>query len=311
VRRAPPSVAPLLPGDTHPANRYLETLGTAVSRETARTSANMAARLLSGGRCRTALELPWHQVRREQMLRLRGLLEQRYARVTANRMISVVRSVLREVWRAGEITAEQLQHCLDVPMVRGEDLVAGRALSRDEIRRLLASPGRRPVDVRQRALIAAYYGTACRRQELLDAMLADYTPATGALKITGKGRRQAIAWLAAADLRAFVDAWLLVRGTRAGPLFVVLEESGAVTLRPLSGRDVLMLMHRAATRAGLARFGVHDLRRSAITHLDQAGERLALIQRLARHKNIKTTLRYVRTDEAELIRAAAGLSLER
>lgn len=303
------SATPLLPADVHPLNRYLATLTTQVSRDTARTSADMTARLLSGGRC-DALTLPWSQMRRGQMLRLRMLLEERYARVTANRMLSCTRSILKEVWRAGEIAAEQLQGCLDVPMLKGEDLPAGRVLSKDEVRALLALPGDRPICVRQRAMIALYYGTMCRRQEILDARLADYEPVAGALKIMGKGRRQAIVHLAAPDLRVHVDAWLAIRGNLPGPLLTAVKVgTGLVTLAPISGRDVHQQLRWHARECGVAPFSCHDLRRAGITHLDQAHVRLALIQQLARHKHVKTTMRYIRTDETELIEAAAGLSL--
>jgi hypothetical protein len=103
--------APLAPADPHPVSRYVSSLTTAVSRSTARTSLDMAARILSDGACE-AMTLPWVQIRREHVLRFRRIVAERYARVTANRMLSTVRGVLRECWRSGELSGETLQHCL-------------------------------------------------------------------------------------------------------------------------------------------------------------------------------------------------------
>jgi hypothetical protein len=57
----------------------------------------------------TVETMPWHQIRRPHVLRIRQLLEDNYQPATANRMLAALRGVLRERWHGGLISTEDYQ----------------------------------------------------------------------------------------------------------------------------------------------------------------------------------------------------------
>jgi hypothetical protein len=52
----------------------------------------------------TAKTMPWQRLRRPHVLKIRSLLEEHYQPATANRMLSALRSVLRECWQTQLMT---------------------------------------------------------------------------------------------------------------------------------------------------------------------------------------------------------------
>jgi site-specific recombinase XerD len=62
----------------------------------------------------------------------------------------------------------------------------------------------------------------------------------------------------------------------------------------MTDQAVLMLLRRRATQARVPAFTPHDLRRTFISDLLDAGADMVTVQRLAGHANVQTTARYDR-----------------
>jgi integrase len=115
------------------------------------------------------------------------------------------------------------------------------------------------------------YGGGLRRSEATALVVADYNPETGTMTIRrGKGRRDRIAY-ATDGARDALEAWLGVRGVEPGPLFCPIDKGGTPHLRPMTDQAVLYILRRRANEAGVQIFSPHDLRRTFISDLLDAG----------------------------------------
>jgi site-specific recombinase XerD len=186
--------------------------------------------------------------------------------------------------------------------VTGTRLPAGRGLAAGELRALFtATADGTPSGSRDAALLAVLYGGGLRREEAVALLVGDYDPEAGSLRVRGKGGRERIAYATNGDA---LDDWLQVRGVEPGPLFVPVDKAGRLTIRRITGTAVLYLLRRRATAVGVARFSPHDLRRSYVSDLLDAGADISTVQRLAGHTQVTTTQRYDRRGEREKRKAA-------
>ncbi len=292
----------------NPAGVYLARLAPS-SRRTMRWALGVIAELLAG-RPADPMRVEWAEVGYAEVVAIRAHLAERYAPATANRMLAALKGTLRESWRLGQMPAEAYYRAVDVPAIRGQAAPRGRALAEAEIAALLAACGRdaSPAGARDAAIVAVLLASGLRRAELAALELADWEPASGALVVReGKGRKGRRAYAAAAAGR--LSAWLEVRGDRPGPLVVPIGRWGELKWRHLSGSGIWWILRRRAREAGVEPFGPHDLRRTWIGALLDAGADLATAQGLAGHANATTTARYDRRGERARRRASALLRL--
>jgi site-specific recombinase XerD len=231
---------------------------------------------------------------------------EKYKPSTANKMLAALRGVLKESWRLGYMTAEDYHRAADVPTIKAQTLPRGRALASGEISALMNTCGRdaSPAGIRDAALIAVLYGAGLRRSESVGLDLADYNVETGELAIRGaKGRKDRLGYATNGSADALKD-WLVARGGDPGPLFCNINKSGRITIHRLTDQAVLHVLKKRAVQAGVASFSPHDLRRSFISDLLDAGADISTAQQLAGHSNVQTTARYDRRGEATKRKAA-------
>jgi integrase/recombinase XerD len=290
--------------DEHPAAVYLARLAPG-SRRTMTTALEIIAGLLTSNK-RNIRTLDWSSLRYQHTAAVRALLADLYAPATANKMLAALRGVLRESWRLGQMSAEDLHRAADLPSVRGTSLPRGRALSHGELRALFTAcaADATAAGKRDAALLAVLYNCGLRRSEVVALEVSDYEPETGALKVrSGKGNKARTAYAAEAS-RYAINAWLQARGNSPGPFFCPVNKGGNITLRHMSDQAVRKTMRKRAAEGGVASFSPHDLRRTMIGDLLDAGADISTVQRLAGHANVTTTARYDRRGEATKRKAA-------
>jgi integrase len=146
-------------------------------------------------------------------------------------------------------------------------------------------------------------GGGLRRAEVVELDLADYDSGSDALTVRGKGRKERVVYATNGAKEALV-AWLDERGEEEGPFFVRIPKGGKLTLERMTDQAVLFILDRRRAQAGVKAFSPHDLRRTFISTLWDAGADGATIQKLAGHSSITTTARYDRRGEEAKKKAA-------
>lgn len=281
----------------NPALVYLASLAPG-SRRTMRHALQCCAELLYPGS--TFESFPWSMVRREHVQWVRAQLSDRLAPTTANKMLSALRGTVREAVELEQIPANEGARAVSVKSVRGKREAKGRALDRHELGALFAACEHPHPEAaaRNTAVLALAYGGGLRRAELVGLDIEDLDLARGMLRVRGKGDRERRVPLPTGSLAALRD-WVALRGDRPGPLLLPLKPDGAmVTSRRLSDQAIYALLRRMAPRAGVGPLSPHDLRRSFISDLLDAGADLSVVQQLAGHASPTTTARYDRRPEA-------------
>jgi integrase/recombinase XerD len=282
--------APTSP-DRHPVAVYLAGLAPG-SRRTMRQALRVIAKIVSPQA--TEIALPWHRLDYAHTNAIRAKLAEEFAPATANRMLAAMRGVLKAAFKLGLLSADQMTRACSVAPVRGSRVPTGRALSQGELRALFE---------RNAALVAILYGAGLRRAEVVALDLAHFDEESGALIIHGKGNKQRRGFVTNGSHDA-LDAWLAFRGREPGPLFMPVLQRGSIQRRRMSDQAVAELVRRLARRARIASFSPHDMRRTFIGDLLDAGSDIATVQALAGHASPTTTSRYDRRGDRTKKRAA-------
>ena len=174
-------------------------------------------------------------------------------------------------------------------------------LSIDEVDTLIAQPDvRRPLGLRDRAMIELLYATGLRVTELVSVRLADLHLDEQYLTCIGKGSKerlvpigeQAAGWIRKYSATARRE---LLAG-RASPRLFLNARGG-----PLSRVGFWKILKRYALGASLPRtLSPHVLRHSFATHLLERGADLRAIQLMLGHADLSTTQIYTHVLEARL-----------
>ena len=106
--------------------------------------------------------------------------------------------------------------------------------------------------------------------------------------------------------------WLKVRGYEPGPLLCPISQIGKITVRRMTDQAIYAILQTRAKTANIRPFSPHDLRRSCVSDLLDAGVDISIVQQFVGHANVNTTARYDRRGEHAKKRAAKScMSLRR
>jgi len=292
--------------DQNAAAIYLTSLNSEAGRRTMRQALNVCTSLLSSDS--NAFTFDWSQVRFQHVTAVRSKLAEVYKPASVNKMLAALRGVLKSAWQSGYMSAEDFHKAASVKGVKNDTLPAGRELTSGELSALMADCEHDTTNAgaRDAAIIALMYSCGLRREEVVTLSLADYDTESGRLVVRGKGNKERIAWLTGGAARALAD-WLKVRGDDPGALFVAVNKSGRMANRNhMTPKTIYSMLAKRATEAGVKSFSPHDMRRTFVSDLLDAGADITTVSKMAGHANVTTTSRYDRRPE-EAKRKAASL----
>lgn len=228
---------------------------------------------------------------------LAALHEAEYAKTTIARRLASLRSFFRFGQREGWTKANPAKPLRNPRKARS----LPHFLSTEDIGRLLSTPPKSDMGLRDRAILEVLYSAGLRVSELSGLNEADLQLAEGTVRVRGKGRRERVSPVGSYAVKA-IDAWFAVR--KVSPR----EKSGAEAPvfvnrfgRRLTTRSVARMLEKHLRTAGLdLRTTPHTLRHSFATHLLDRGADIRSVQELLGHKSLVTTQIYTHVSTAGL-----------
>ena len=294
----------LPPPDRNPASIYIASLASG-SRRTMTHALDTISALVNPAL--TAATFPWHVMEHQHVAAIRVRLAEKYAPSMANKMLSALRGTLRAAFNLKLMNADQLTRAISIKAVRGSRVPTGRALHQGELRALFGVCNSDLAGgARNAAMLALLYGGGLRRSEVVGLDFEDFDRATGRLRVRGKGNKERTIYITNGGLKA-IEAWLRHRGDRPGALLHPVRKGGNILSRRMEDQSILDLVRSIALKAGVDRFSPHDLRRTAVGDLLDAGVDLSTVQRIAGHASPTTSALYDRRGERTKMKAAEML----
>lgn len=173
-----------------------------------------------------------------------------------------------------------------------------RVLSESEVRRLLESAG----NLKDQVILMALYGSGLRLSELIHLEVKDIESSKMQIRVRqgkgGKDRNVVLPQTLLEVLRRYFRKYRPVNW-----LFY-----GRTPQQPIDDRAIQRMVRTLSERAGLReRVTAHTLRHSFATHLLEHGTELPYIQTLLGHRNIKTTMLYLRVSPPALRKVVSPL----
>ncbi len=294
---------------SNPAALYLDNLAPS-GRRSMRSLLNTAMLLL--GFDDVLEQQPWHLIEFRHLADLRTILTKAGKSTnTINLTLSAMKGVLGACFSLGLISGDKWLMLREVKPVRGAKLPSGRALSKREAKAILAACKREKsaLGTRDGAMIGLMLATGLRRSEVVTVQLDDYNSRNGQLNIlSGKGNKQRVA-LIDVEWRRLIRPWLNLRGREEGYLFNPIDRGGVIANRGMSAQSLYNIVRWRSETAGVGVCRPHDLRRTYVTWLLQAGVDLNTVRQMVGHSSIETTARYDLRDDEAMRRAVKCLGL--
>jgi len=254
--------------------------------------------------------MPWSIIEYQHLASIRNTLqEQQKSANTINLTLSALKGVMKACFNLKLISADQLLLLNDIKRVRGKRLPSGRSLSKQDIKKIYRAceKDKTTAGKRDQAIIATMLASGIRRSEAANITLDDYNTRNGQLNIqAGKGNKQRTAYINT-ESRQIIRKWLNVRGTEAGALFNPVTKSNSIQYRKISSQSIYGIIRQRAEQAKIEPCRPHDLRRTFVTHLLEAGIDINTARQLAGHSDIQTTARYDLRDERQQKKALRKL----
>ncbi len=173
-------------------------------------------------------------------------------------------------------------------------------LTVDEVEALLNAPDtKKPLGLRDRAILEVMYATGARVSETADLKFANVNFDFQFLRCFGKGSKERVVPVgrrAVEVMKEYVET-VRTRLNRHDSPLLFLSKTG----RRLGRENVWALVKKYALAAGLRKkVSPHTLRHSFATHMLQGGADLRSIQEMLGHANIATTQIYTHVDADRL-----------
>lgn len=175
-------------------------------------------------------------------------------------------------------------------------------LSEEEMTHFLeVPPSKKPLDLRDKAILELLYASGIRVSELVGINLEDVNLAERLVRVRGKGKKERLVpfgRMAGERLAEYIRVRTGLVRDRVGEKGMFVNYKGRrITPRSVE-RMVDKYIHRTAVKRKIS---PHSLRHSFATHLLSRGADLRVIQELLGHESLATTQKYTHLDLGRLM----------
>ncbi len=295
---------------------YLATLGSAKGRASMLRLLNRLPEFNGGN------GVDWTLITASQVVTMLSSMEHKGLSVaTLNMTLSGIKGVCHAAWREQALSDECYARIKDLKQKKSQKLPAGRAILHGEIQMLFdacAQDKNITKGIRDAAILALGLYVGLRRSEisLLKAKHVNLENMT--LQVLGKGNKEEI--LPLPDIiKPYLIAWLdlrtsamIERHLTGQHLFGRIIKSGRIfALDGMNDHSVYFVLKERALEAGIDIDSLptpHDMRRTKATNLLDSDVNPRIVQKLMRHANVETTMRYDRGNIEDAMRNATNLN---
>jgi site-specific recombinase XerD len=257
--------------------------------------------------------IPWAKLTAPVVRALMGKLAGSPA--TRNKALAALKGVARSAWELRLLDNDELLRIQSIKGDSGSREPAGRYVPTGEVSALLqaCANDRSPAGARDAAMVALAAATGARRAEIASIRLENvsHVPEEGrfTIRIIGKRNKERTLHVTGNAARALTD-WLQARSLTPGALFCAVRKGGTVLpQRQISPTALDKILRKRCDDASVTDLDWHDLRRSTVSNLLDAGADISTVAGIVGHSNVNTTRRYDRRPERARIKASELISV--
>lgn len=221
---------------------------------------------------------------------LRSIRERGFTKFTNHAYARTLKTFLRWLGREGYVT-ETFYRTVDMPKVPKYEDVTVDVLTDEEITNLLGLlSADNDVGCRDRAIVCLMLESGFRLAEVANLQVDDLHLKELYVKVSGKGDKEAYVPIGPTTQKAlsrYLTAFRVPANPTTRTFFLNIYGE------PLKYEVIKAMFDRLRKRSRIARLHPHLLRHTAATRMLANGADVHSVQRLLRHSDIRTTLRYL------------------
>jgi site-specific recombinase XerD len=299
----------------NPAVVYLESLGSEVSKRTMISPLNRIAALFNSGLSGKDAwrSVPWQKLTTPVVRAVMGELTGSPA--TRNKALAALKGVARSAWEMRLLDNEELLRIQSIKGDAGSREPAGRYVPTGEISALLQACAKdsSPAGARDAAMIALAAATGARRAEIASILMENVSHIPDgnrfSIRIIGKRNKERSLHVTGNAARALAD-WIETRFNAPGALFCAIRKGGTILpQQQISTTALDQILCKRCAEAKVMDLDWHDLRRSVVSNLLDAGADITTVAGIVGHSSVTTTARYDRRGERARIKASELISV--
>jgi len=242
------------------------------------------------------------------------LLERKLSASSVNLRLSPLRKLAREMADNGLLDPGIASAIERTKGVKHEGVRVGNWLLKEQANELLNAPDPSTLKgKRDRAILALLILCGLRRAELVALEIDRIQQREGRWvlpDLVGKGKRRRTVTVPAA-VKVRIDTWIAAAKISEGKVFRPVNKGGRVVGEFIADEKAIwqLVVHYAGATS-LGKLAPHDLRRTCAKLCRKSGGELEQIRLLLGHASIRTTERYLGTEQNLSVAVNDGLGLE-